>query len=287
MNECLVFTKIVYMSLVYLDFEDADDTGLPALREYVVFNDGDVVIRDREAKQTDFSHEEHYSVDPYDVATLFANIKRITECDKYDNGVLSLQTQTTDVRFEIRYSRNHYEFCPVLLCDDNGISIQSAFDGFIAYAKKEHTYYNWYEVRFSPYANKLYSYFYDDDSIKIGDHVIVPVGKNNEEKEAIVETFWRLSEEKLPYPLEKIKKIIRKIEPFSVDEFLLNTKFTRHTKFLFTDIDGFQYEGSIIGTYKDDPNAKEPYLKCFFDEGGILVNFVQSRISSIKRLKSR
>lgn len=136
MSESLVFTKIIYMSLVYLDFEDSNGTGLPALREYVVFNDGDVVIRDRKAKQTRFSHEEHYAVDPYDVAVLFGNIKRITECDKYDNEVLSLQTKTTDVKFEIRYSKEHYEFCPVLLCDDNGISIQAAFDGFIAYAKR-------------------------------------------------------------------------------------------------------------------------------------------------------
>lgn len=213
MSESLVFNKIMYMSLVYLDFEDAKNTGLPSLREYAVFNDGDVAIRDKKARQTKFSHEEHYSVDPYDVAVLFDNIKKITECDKFDKETLSLQTKTTDVRLQIRYSKEHYEVCPVLLCDDNGIDILSAFNGFIAYAKKEHTYYNWYEVRFNSYSSKLYSYFYDDDSIKIGDRVIVPVGDDNEEKEAIVENFWRLSEERLPYPLEKIKKILRKVEP--------------------------------------------------------------------------
>ena len=289
MGEVLVFKKFLYISLAYLDFSERGPEEIPARKEYAIFNNGMIRIREGKSGTLEVDSEEILQTDPYEVASLYYNIKNILENDEYDKETLSPTTKTTDIRFEICYSSSgHGETCSPFLADENGITILSVIDGFIAFARKEHTYYNWYEVVFSEFDSHGYSYFYDDDSIKIGDKVIVPTGPDNKERTATVINFWRLSEERLPYPAEKTKRIIRKIEPpkpFSIDEFLKKTKFTIKTDFEFTDVDGHKMKGNIYGDYREDPDAKEPYLKCFL-QGGTVVNFVESRISSIKKIKS-
>jgi|GEM_PF-5790412 len=288
MDEILVFKKFFYISLTYLDFSELGPKKVPARKEYVVFSDGTIRIREGNAGSLEIASEEFLHSDPYEVASLYYNIRNILENDEYDKDTLSPTTKTTDIRFEICYSKSgHVEVCSPLLADENGISLISVIDGFVAFARKEHTYYNWYEVVFSEFDEHGYSYFYDDDSIKIGDKVVVPTGPQNKERTATVVNFWRLSEERLPYPASKTKKIIRKIEPpkpFSIDDFLKNTKFSVKTDFEFTDVDGHKLKGNIYGDYREDPEAKEPYLKCFL-QGGTVVKFVQSRLSSIKIIK--
>lgn len=69
--------------------------------------------------------------------------------------------------------------------------------------------YTYIGVIFS-FANYHYYYLTDDDSITIGDYVIVPVGTDNKEtvaKVVSVEKHLRIS---APFPIEKTKKIIRK-----------------------------------------------------------------------------
>jgi len=61
-----------------------------------------------------------------------------------------------------------------------------------------------------PYTSHHYHYLTDDDSITIGDYVVVPVGVDNKEsvaKVVSVEKHLRIS---APFPIEKTKKIIRK-----------------------------------------------------------------------------
>lgn len=70
-------------------------------------------------------------------------------------------------------------------------------------------------VEFGEYS-KEYHYITDDDTIIKGDTVIVPVGKDNREVEATVVEKIYCKENDVPYPLSKIKKIIRKIE--SIEE---------------------------------------------------------------------
>lgn len=67
----------------------------------------------------------------------------------------------------------------------------------------------------SPY--KSYYYLTDDDSIDIGDFVIVPAGKDNHE--AIVEVIHieYFSEADAPFPVDNTKKIIRKCTDEEVD----------------------------------------------------------------------
>lgn len=57
---------------------------------------------------------------------------------------------------------------------------------------------------------KSYYYISDDDSIQVGDFVIVPAGKDNHEAvvEVVKEEYF--AEENVPLPMEKTKHIIRK-----------------------------------------------------------------------------
>ncbi len=57
---------------------------------------------------------------------------------------------------------------------------------------------------------KSYYYISDDDSIEVGDHVIVPVGKDNYHSVAEVVKVEYFAAENVPLPLEKTKHIIRK-----------------------------------------------------------------------------
>ena len=57
---------------------------------------------------------------------------------------------------------------------------------------------------------KSYYYISDDDSIQVGDFVLVPAGKDNHE--AVVEVVKKeyFAEEDVPLPMDKTKHIIRK-----------------------------------------------------------------------------
>ena len=57
---------------------------------------------------------------------------------------------------------------------------------------------------------KSYYYLTDDDSIEIGDFVFVPAGKDNHEAVVEVVNIEYFSEENVPLPIEKTKRIIRK-----------------------------------------------------------------------------
>ncbi len=57
---------------------------------------------------------------------------------------------------------------------------------------------------------KSYYYLTDDDSIEVGDFVLVPAGKDNREVIVEVVNIEYFNEEDVPLPVEKTKKIIRK-----------------------------------------------------------------------------
>jgi len=57
----------------------------------------------------------------------------------------------------------------------------------------------------------LYDYLTDDETISPMDRVIVPTGIENKEKEAKVIRVIRTTAENSPYPFEKLKRIIAKI----------------------------------------------------------------------------
>lgn len=59
--------------------------------------------------------------------------------------------------------------------------------------------------------NKTYYYTTDDESIEIGDQVIVPVGASNTELTGEIEDIEYFLPENAPFPLERTKEIIRKV----------------------------------------------------------------------------
>ena len=56
-----------------------------------------------------------------------------------------------------------------------------------------------------------YSYLTDDESISIGDKVVVPVGADHAERIGTVDAIDYYLPEEVPYPLDKVKKILRRI----------------------------------------------------------------------------
>lgn len=63
-----------------------------------------------------------------------------------------------------------------------------------------------------PFSSRPYSFRTDDNSIKIGDTVIVPVGENDKEMKGRVVSIGQYLRLSAPYPVEKTKMIIRKAE---------------------------------------------------------------------------
>ena len=59
--------------------------------------------------------------------------------------------------------------------------------------------------------SQVFHYITDDEGISVGDGVIVPVGYNNEETEAVVMSVEKCLRINAPYPFYKTKKIIRKM----------------------------------------------------------------------------
>lgn len=57
---------------------------------------------------------------------------------------------------------------------------------------------------------KSYYYLTDDDSIEVDDFVVVPVGKDNHEAVVQVENIEYFNKSNAPFPVEKVKRIIRK-----------------------------------------------------------------------------
>lgn len=60
---------------------------------------------------------------------------------------------------------------------------------------------------------KCYHYISDDDTIKVGDRVVVPVGKDNYASVGSVAEVGFYPEDEVPFPLEKTKHILEKFIP--------------------------------------------------------------------------
>lgn len=62
-----------------------------------------------------------------------------------------------------------------------------------------------------PFSNRAFSYRTEDDTIQIGDVVIVPVSADNEEVEGKVVSVGKYARAGVPYSVEKTKFILKKI----------------------------------------------------------------------------
>ncbi len=74
---------------------------------------------------------------------------------------------------------------------------------------RKQTDYIFCNVQFDDYG-KTYCYLTDDGTLEAGDYVIVPTGKDNHEVIAQIESIEYHSSEDASFPLDKIKKVIKK-----------------------------------------------------------------------------
>lgn len=65
---------------------------------------------------------------------------------------------------------------------------------------------------------KTYYYTTTDESIGVGDEVIVPVGADNNELTGVIEDIEYFLPTNVPFPLDRTKMIIRKTDSFDIDE---------------------------------------------------------------------
>lgn len=79
-------------------------------------------------------------------------------------------------------------------------------------ARRRKSDYIFCSVEFVEYGNTYY-YLTTDDTIRPGDRVLVPVGKMNAEKAATVTEVEYFQADQAPFPLERTKSILRKLEP--------------------------------------------------------------------------
>jgi predicted Mrr-cat superfamily restriction endonuclease len=62
------------------------------------------------------------------------------------------------------------------------------------------------------FSKRPYSFRTEDETIKIGDRVIVPVGDDEEKMIGVVASIIKYTEAAVPYPLQKTKFIIKKVD---------------------------------------------------------------------------
>ncbi len=86
-------------------------------------------------------------------------------------------------------------------------------------AKRTASDYIFCDVEFEP-GGKTYCYLADDDSFKVGDTVLVPAGSDNHEALVRIVDKNYYSTENAPFPVEKAKYIIKRIDEDEIEDYL-------------------------------------------------------------------
>lgn len=86
-------------------------------------------------------------------------------------------------------------------------------------AKRRKSDYIFCDVEFEP-GGKTYCYLVEDDSYEVGDTVLVPAGPDNHEALVRIVDKNYYSKEDAPFPVEKAKWIIKRIDEDEIDEYL-------------------------------------------------------------------
>lgn len=160
-------------------------------------------------------------LDDFDAEGLFAYVEGNSD------DVFETPNETKDYKITIDYKKNPQQVITGTF-DKNGLPndyeefADAIFDFMRFYGlgeildpavyrklKRCHSDYIFCSVAFEE-GSKTYYYLTDDDSIEIGDFVIVPVGKDNHEAVVEVVNIEYFSKENAPLPIEKTKNILRK-----------------------------------------------------------------------------
>lgn len=177
-------------------YNDADDYDLDVLN---YTSEEDFLLDYEEEKygwRLGYSEQDTYGLNPknyeteeefIDAMVLYCEENQIKYENEYQDALRFLATPSVK---KTSKEKNLYESEKQIIKDDKTI-------------------YTFVGIMF-PYATHHYHYLTDDDTITIGDNVVVPVGTDNKEtigKVVSVETHLRIS---APFPIEKTKKVIRK-----------------------------------------------------------------------------
>ncbi len=92
--------------------------------------------------------------------------------------------------------------------------------GYYNKAKRTSTDYIFCDVEFES-GGKTYCYLADDDTYEVGDTVLVPAGHDNHEALVRIVDKNYYSKEEAPFPIEKAKWIIKRIDEDEIDDYLV------------------------------------------------------------------
>lgn len=157
----------------------------------------------------------------FDAEELFSHI------EGNPDDVIDTPNETKDYKITIEYKKNPSRTITGSY-DKNGLPedfadfAETVFDFICFYslgelfdpsvygkAKRRKSEYIFCSVTFDE-GYKSYYYLTEDDSIEIGDFVLVPAGKDNHEAVVEVVHIEYFDKENVPFPIEKTKRIIRK-----------------------------------------------------------------------------
>ena len=156
----------------------------------------------------EYAKQDTYGINPEDYEDEDSFVKAMEKfCDendiKYENEYQdTLKFLTNPNRRKPPLSKKNYN--PITDAEE----IQKLLD--------DKSIYTYCAVMF-PSALHPYHYKTDDETIQIGDKVIVPVGTNNEERMGTVVSIEKHLRVSVPYPVEKTKSIIRKCEDKEIE----------------------------------------------------------------------
>lgn len=135
-------------------------------------------------------------------------------CDM--DGMIELRKIICHSIGDIDYARTHNENIKRVLSEDTNEIDDETEDALVSERvkrvpiSKQENEYIFVNVSFE-WSEKTYCYLCDDEYIKEGDAVMVPVGRYGERKSAIVDSVELHTEKDAPYPIEKCKKIVGRV----------------------------------------------------------------------------
>lgn len=113
----------------------------------------------------------------------------------------------------------HYRIIPKLATYHHDIILNTTQGNIILSPKNNQKQFYFVDITFDN-NSRPYTYLCSDESITIGDYVIVPVGADSDKKCVHVNDAYYATAETLHYPINKMKMVISKIEnpPLFSDE---------------------------------------------------------------------
>ena len=183
------------------------------LQQRLTINDrGDVYITYYNW-QSKSLRKERFVIPFYDAIEIIQKTNRVFAV--FDPSIIVTDVGSWDLTIQDNEG-NDYKFSGSLLSDTDPILIDLSCiirnalkrDNLFVFDGGYHTeMYRIYHCSFD-FGGKSYCYFSDDDNIRIGDTVFVPVGKENETATArVISIEYVDSAEELPIPEDKIKRI--------------------------------------------------------------------------------